>query len=382
MFFIAYFIVALACFAITLKTMIGYTGIRKSNKIIIAAIFAFGWFSPLIISALRNITGLPNAIFSSVSVVGYTLMGFSFIVFCLILLRDIFWYGIYGLARAMGKDGWSLNPKNISVLGRANFIIVIISTIISVYAFYQGTKIPDFKNIRVEHHLLKNDIRLVQISDLHINRSTPVSRIHKIVNAVNNTNPDLIVLTGDIVDDDTFHLQKHLDALQNMSSSYGVYASIGNHEFYNGLSSWIYEYQRRGINLLFNQGATINDNIFVAGVPDAFTANSNPSLNINFTHTLSGSNRDQYRVLLSHNPEIANSISSYNFQMMLSGHTHGGQLFPFHIFVKKSNQYLSGEYDVNGIKLYVSNGAGTWGPSMRLFAPSEITVIDLIKKEK
>jgi predicted MPP superfamily phosphohydrolase len=190
------------------------------------------------------------------------------------------------------------------------------------------------------------------------------------------------VFTGDIVDDDTFYIQEHLDALQNLSSPYGTYASIGNHEFYNGLSSWMYEYQRRGINLLLNQGVTVENNIFIAGVPDAFTATSNPSLNINFTQTLSGSSRDQYRVLLSHNPEIANSISSYNFQMMLSGHTHGGQLFPFHVFVKKSNQYLSGEYDVNGIKLYVSNGAGTWGPSMRLFAPSEITVIDLIKKEK
>ena len=382
MFFVAYFIVASACFAITLKTMIGYTGIKKINKILVGTVFAFGWYSPLVVFMLRNITGLSEAVYSLISVSGYTLMGFSFVVFCLILLRDIFWYGIYGLSRSMGKDNWSLNPKNISVLWRANLIIIIISVIITAYAFYQGTKTPDIKNIKVEHSLLKKDIRIVQLSDLHINRITPVSRIHKIVNAINNANPDVIVLTGDIVDDDTFYLQKHLDALQNMSAPYGIYASIGNHEFYNGLTSWIYEYQRRGINILFNQGVTVANNIFIAGVPDVFTASSNPSLNINFTHTLADSERDQYRVLLSHNPEIANSISSYNFQMMLSGHTHGGQLFPFHVFVKKSNQYLSGEYDVNGIKLYVSNGAGTWGPSMRLFAPSEITVIDLIKKEK
>jgi len=131
---------------------------------------------------------------------------------------------------------------------------------------------------------------------------------------------------------------------------------------------------------LFNQGIEVINNIFIGGIPDAHTANSDPSLNVNFSHTLAGSDQKQYKILLSHNPELANSISSFNFQMMLAGHTHGGQIFPFHFFVKKANQYLSGDYNVNGIKLHVSNGSGTWGPKMRLFAPSEITVIDLIKK--
>ena len=103
-------------------------------------------------------------------------------------------------------------------------------------------------------------------------------------------------------------------------------------------------------------------------------------MNINLARTLEGSNQKQLKVLLSHNPEIASSISSYNFQVMLAGHTHGGQIFPFHFFVKKANKYLSGDYKVNDIDLHVSPGAGTWGPSMRLFAPSEIAVIDLIKK--
>ena len=78
--------------------------------------------------------------------------------------------------------------------------------------------------------------------------------------------------------------------------------------------------------------------------------------------------------------KVVNSISSFNYQLMLAGHTHGGQIFPFHLFVKKANQYLSGDYEVNGIKLHVSPGAGTWGPSMRLLAPSEVAVIDLVKK--
>ena len=380
MFFVAYLIIAIACASITIKTLVGYSDFKLISKIIISLIVVFGWVSPVIITSLRHYRGIGAGAYSLAHSIGYTLLGFVFILFCLLLIRDMIWYAVYGSARAMGMDGWSINPKNISVLGYANLIVVLISIAICSYAVYNGTKVPAIKEVKVETPLIKNDLRLVQLSDLHINRTTSVNRVHRVVEAVNSLNPDSIVLTGDIGDDDVGVVDEHLAALQYLSAPYGIYASIGNHEFYNGLNSWIYQYGKMGFEVLFNKGVTVANDIFIAGIPDAFTANSNPSLNVNFSHSLAGSNQQQYKILLSHNPELANSISSFNFQMMLSGHTHGGQIFPFHIFVKKANQYLSGDYDVNGIKLHVSNGAGTWGPNMRLFAPSEITVIDLIKK--
>ena len=380
MFFIAFFIVATACSAITIKTLVGYSDLRLTAKILISAVVLAGWFAPLFVSALRHAPWLNPKVFALISFVGYTLLGFVFITFCLLMLRDVIWYGIYGSARVLGVDSWSFNPKNISVLGYANMVVVILAVFISGYALYQGVKVPEVNEVRLETPHIAHDLRLVHLSDLHIDRTTPLSRIHKIVEKVGSLNPDVILLTGDIADDDATALDGQLAALQNLSAPYGVYIALGNHEFYNGLYSWMYKYKKLGFTVLFNRGMTVANDIFVAGIPDSHTACSHPELNINISRSLEGSSQKQFKILLSHNPEIADSISSYNYQLMLAGHTHGGQIFPFHYFVKKANRYLSGDYKINGINLHVSPGAGTWGPSMRLFAPSEIAVIDLIKK--
>ena len=380
MFFIAFFIVAAACSAITIKTLVGYSDIKLVGKALISGVILVGWFAPLIISVLKHATWLPSKVFAVISFGGYTLLGFAFIIFCLLMLRDITWYGVYGIARFMGVDNWSINPKNISVLSYANMIVVVLSFVIGGYALYEGVKIPEVNNITISTSLIGRNLRLVHLSDLHIDRTTPLSRIRKIIDKVESLAPDVILITGDLIDDDSTVLDDKLEVLKGLSAPYGVYVSIGNHELYNGLYPWMYKYEKMGFKVLFNQGETVAHEIFIAGVPDAHTANFHPNFNINLTRSLEGSQRKQFRILMSHNPEVANSISRYNYQLVLSGHTHGGQIFPFHIFVKKANQYLSGDYKVNDIDLHVSPGAGTWGPSMRLFAPSEIAVIDLIKK--
>lgn len=380
MFFIAFLIIAIACSVISIKTLVGYNDMNISAKISISTFIALGWIAPLLVTFLGRADFLPTKVFTVISFCLYTLFGFVFIVFCLLMLRDIIWYGIYGSARLAGIDSWSLNPKNISVLGHANLLVLLLSALLSVYAIYQGVKIPDINYITVEHQFINKNLRIVQLTDTHIDRTTPLSRVRKIVEKVNSLNPDIIVLTGDIFDDDSTVLENQLAIMANLSAPYGVYASMGNHEFYTGFYSWLYRYKKLGFKVLVNQGETVAGDIFISGVPDAYAAFEHPDLNINLSKCLEGSHMKQFRILLSHTPEIINSISSFNFQLMLSGHTHGGQIFPFHIFVKKANQYLSGDYDVNGIKLHVSPGAGTWGPSMRLLAPSEIAVIDLVKK--
>ncbi len=380
MFIIAFIIIATACSVISVKTLVGYSDMNLVGKLFVAALVIIGWFAPLLISCAQHFDFLPLNLFKVLSFAGYTLFGLIFIIFCLLMLRDIIWYGIYGSARLIGIDSWSLNPKNISVLGYANILVVLLGLLLGGYAMYEGVKVPDINYITVNSPLLNKNLRLVQLSDTHINRTIPLSRVRRIVDLVNNLSPDVIVLTGDIVDDDSTVLDEQLAVLSNLSAPYGVYAVIGNHEFMYGIYAWIYQYKKLGFNVLLNQGETVANDIFISGIPDAFTAISSPNLNINLTKSLEGSHPKQFRILLSHTPEVVNSISSFNYQLMLAGHTHGGQIFPFHLFVKKANQYLSGDYLVNGIKLHVSPGAGTWGPSMRLLAPSEIAVIDLVKK--
>lgn len=380
-FFVGMFVISMACSVITIKTLVGYSDMKLIYKLLISSVIVSGWFSFLIVHALRHAGWVDDRIFSIFSFVAYTLLGFVFILFSMIILRDFIWYLIYGGARLLGCDGWWLNPKNVSVLGYANMIVVFLSIAISSYALYEGSKVPAVKEIDIYSPHLKQDMRLVHLSDLHITRTTPVSRVQSIVDEINRLNPDAILMTGDIIDDNVNKIEEQLNTLAGLAAPYGIYSSMGNHEFYNDMNAWGYKFRHLGFRTLFNKGEYIgNSNIFVSGIPDAHTAYSHPDFNINFKKALDGSSRDDFRILLSHNPNIVDNISSFNYQLMLSGHTHGGQIFPFHYLVKKANKYLVGDYKVNGIDLHVSAGAGTWGPSMRLFAPSEIAVINLYKK--
>ena len=172
-------------------------------------------------------------------------------------------------------------------------------------------------------------------------------------------------------------------ALEELQSKYGIFAVFGNHEFYNGLMPWQFKFGKMGWSALFNYGLPVKDTeLYVGGVPDVSIARGSPFFKIDVDRTLENSSDGQYKILLSHTPRFQKEmITKAQYDLQLSGHTHGGQIFPFHLLVKQANKYLAGLYDVNDTKLYLSRGAGYWGPPMRLFAPSEITVIRL-KPEK
>ena len=216
------------------------------------------------------------------------------------------------------------------------------------------------------------------INDTHINRTTPVETVRKLVDRVNALDADAIVLVGDIADDKVDAVKPHMKELERLKAKYPPLYTFGNHEFYNGLIPWQFKFKNMGFLIMFNHGVRIPDhNVYIAGIPDAHIANNSDIWNVNFLQAFKGARKGSYRILLSHTPDFADYLSKDSVDLQLSGHSHGGQVFPFQILAKYANKYLSGLYDVNGIKLYVSNGAGYWGPAMRLFAPSEITVIDL-----
>lgn len=380
-FIVASLIISVACSTITIRTLIGYSDMKRFGKIILSGVIILGWFSSIFVRLLKNSGLVSDGVYNFLYAASYTLFGFVFILFCFLILRDILWYALYGVARLLGHDKWSLNPKNLSVLGYANYAVLAASVLVSGYALYEGMKVPQIKELTFQSGKLNRDMRLVHLSDLHINRTTPLSRINKIVNAVNSLGADVVVMTGDIIDDDATHMEEQLAALQKLTAPEGIYVSLGNHEFYSGLSSVSYRFRKMGFPLLMNRGTHIGTaGLFIAGIPDAFTAAAHPTFNINIPQALQKSLDTDYKILLSHTPEVAQNLDKSHFDLILAGHTHGGQIFPFHYFVKRANKFLTGEYNVNGIALYVSNGAGTWGPMMRLFAPSDITVINLLKK--
>ena len=376
-FFFASLIIAIACSAITIKTLVGYSDLRLAYKILISVLIILGWFAVSIMHVLGLLDIRNQGIYVLLFHIIYGLMGFVFVLFIMIMMRDIIWYSIYGIAKLCGKSGWHIHPKNLSLLSKANTIVVIFSVLISIYGFYQGYKLPKVKEAFVYSDKISNNLRIAQISDLHITRATPLNRIRQIVNQVNMLNPDVIVLTGDTIDDNVVLLDEHLAALKELSAPFGVYTIMGNHEFYNDIYASKRELENNNMKFLFNGGVHVgNSNIFIAGIPDLTTMYER----VNLWRTLNQSKKDDYKILLSHTPIIIDSLSKGLVDMVLSGHTHGGQIFPFHLLVKQANQYLAGEYNVSGTYLYVSRGAGTWGPTMRLFAPSDIVIINLLKK--
>lgn len=375
-FLIAALVVMVACSAITIKTLVGYNNFCLSGKVLISAAVVVGWAAPLALEFVRKRNLLEGTSFNLVYHAGYYLFGLVFVLFVLLVLRDFIWYAVYGVGKLFGISGWWLNPKNLSSLGYANLVIVFLSVFISVYAVREAVKQPEVKRVEFSSPLLDSDFHIVQLSDLHINRSASAGRLQKIVETVNSLNPDVILMTGDIVDDHIRNLNRYMDILKNLKAKRGIYFSVGNHEMYNGLPSILKKLYGMGIKVMLNRGEKIKGaNVFVAGIPDKHTAAVSEYLSVNFAKAANGSSDKYYRILLSHNPEMAGYVNADAFNLILAGHTHGGQVFPFHLLAQKANKYLAGTYKVNGSDVYVSRGAGYWGPPMRILAPAEITDI-------
>lgn len=375
-FIIATLVIVIACSTITIKTLVGYNDFNLIGKIIISAVVVFGWSAPLLIGWIRKNNYFDGTLFNIISYSGYFLFGLVFILFIMLFLRDFIWYLIYGLAKLLDSAGWGLNPKNVNSLRYANLIVVVLAFIISLYAVHEGIKIPQIKKVEFTSARLQKDLRIIQLSDLHINRTSSAEHLQKLVDTVNGLNPDMIMLTGDVVDDHISHLDRYMDILKGLKAAHGVYFSVGNHENYNGLSFILKKLSSLGFEVLLNRGIKVEGtNIFVSGIPDMQTAMSSRYLAVDFEKATKGAASDNYRILLSHSPEMADYVTKIAFDLVLTGHTHGGQIFPFHLLVKQANKYLAGTYKVNDVNVYVSRGAGYWGPPMRLLAPSEITEI-------
>lgn len=292
----------------------------------------------------------------------------AIIFFTLVLLRDILWV-----------IGFNLNylgsPLQKQLYIPANIATLIIATILSASALYEGIKIPPVKSIEISSPKISAPLTIAVLSDLHLNRVINPQKIKNIIAKTNQQNPDIVLLSGDIIDDTPQKIKNITDLLKNLHAPNGIFFVTGNHEIYTGYQDSVATLKALGFTLLENNGSNTRNNTYIAGIPDVFSANQH-KLEIDLKRAFSQSNKNQYRILMSHTP--IDFKEKNNFDLEISGHTHGGQIFPFHIFAKLSNKYLSGLYKLkNNAQIYVSNGSGQWGPQMRFLAPSEITIIKL-----
>lgn len=224
-----------------------------------------------------------------------------------------------------------------------------------------------------------NGFRIAMISDLHLGPLLGRSHTERIVRMINDTEPDLVAIVGDLIDGEVHELADAAEPLRDLRSVHGTFFATGNHEYYvNDTDAWIEELDRLGVQTLRNAHTVIRRGsaaFTLAGVTDiAGEMHSDPP---DFDRALAGADPSRPTVLLAHQPDLITEAAEHGVDLQLSGHTHGGQVWPFHFAVRAVQPTLAGLSTVGDTQLYVSRGAGFWGPPARIGAPPDISVLSL-----
>jgi hypothetical protein len=223
---------------------------------------------------------------------------------------------------------------------------------------------------------------IAQISDVHVGSAIRRDYVAAIVDAVNGLKPDLIAVTGDMVDGTVLELSPHTAPLGRLHARHGAFFVTGNHEYYSGESDWVAEFKRLGLRVLLNEHAVLTHGgtpLVVAGVTDYSSHHFNPARRSDPAAALAGAPANAgAKILLAHQPRSAAAAAVAGFDLQLSGHTHGGQFWPWNLFVRFQQPFTAGLHRLNALWVYVSRGTGYWGPPNRFGAPSEITRLRLV----
>lgn len=314
-------------------------------------LFWLGWFSiPCSLFASRNAN--PRVRLSSW--VGFTWMGVFFILLSLSLVEL---------------------PLALFFEHQHSEWILYAALPICLWSLIQGLRLPQVVTHELQSHRLAG-VTMVQLSDLHIgllhlNRNW----LEKVLDKVKKIKPDILVITGDLVEGDIAHISEDVDAFSGVKHIPHKFFITGNHEYIHGGTIWEIKMRELGFRVLHNTNEIIefeNAKLLMAGVPDRMVRRfqsdtiSQPDL------ALKNTSHSDYKILLAHQPISANDLKSQSCDLVLSGHTHGGQLFPFHFLVRLSQPVVSGFKKINNALVFAHNGTGFWGPPMRWFAPSQI----------
>ena len=223
---------------------------------------------------------------------------------------------------------------------------------------------------------------IVQISDIHVGTTIKNGYVSRIVDAVNALDADMIAITGDLVDGSVQRLSSHTQPLRQLAARHGTFFVTGNHEYYSGANAWIAEMRRLGLSVLLNEHVVLEHDgeaVVIAGVTDYSAHHFDPAQRSDPAAAIAGAPTSAgVRVLLAHQPRSAFAAAKAGFDVQLSGHTHGGQFFPWNLLVKLVEPFAAGLHRLDSLWVYVSRGTGYWGPPKRFGAPSEITRLRLV----
>ena len=250
------------------------------------------------------------------------------------------------------------------------------------YALYNGLSEPKIRHISSELNKLSKPLKVLQLSDIHIGGLMDEARVARIVSLSNAQNPDIIAITGDLIDSSLENSKASLQILGNLRAKYGVYYVLGNHEYIHDVYEIIESIKSLGFKVLINENIEIKNIINIAGSADLM-GNRMGFLKPDFNKSLKNINANLPVIFLTHQPKVINILDSALLQkidFILAGHTHGGQIFPISLAVLLQQPYLKGLHKIpeTSTYIYVNEGAGFWGPPMRSFSTSEITLFEFL----
>lgn len=310
---------------------------------------------------------------------GYLWMGFLFIAICLSLPLDGY-HLLIGLGQRLTHRDWA----HLTLSRRQCVAVVILAALgLMAYGVFEAFQ------IRTETITLTTSkfpaeakpVRMVQISDVHLGLMNFPGRLKPVLSTITELEPDLLVCTGDLVDGHMLSADAIAHNLKALKAPLGKFAVTGNHEAYMRLDAAKTFIENAGFQLLPNQAVHVGRYLAIAGVDDpAADAGTGPGE----AQLLASDPSQRFTVLLKHRP-VLDSESIGRFDLQLSGHTHQGQIFPFHLLIDLFYPLKHGLHAVASSPpghLYVSGGTGTWGPPIRLLAPPEITVFNLVPDRK
>ena len=334
---------------------------------------------PLGIAASRS---FPPSQTGPVFWVVFSWLGVMFFLLVLLLPTEVIRGGISAITHLGWRDDLVANPERRLFLSRAAAVAVGFGAFgLSAVGLVATRGTIAVKRVSVSLATLAPSLagfRIVQLSDVHVGQTIGKGFIEALVAQVNALQPDLIAITGDLVDGTVAYLGDAVAPLAGLQARHGVYFVTGNHEYYSGVEAWLPFLQGLGIRVLRNERVTIERDgaaLDIAGIDDWSAHEFGHGADL--PRALAGRDRGRPVVLLAHQPKAITEAARHGVSLQLSGHTHGGQIFPFNFLVKLQQPYISGLHRHGDAQIYVSRGTGYWGPPMRIGAPPEVTCIEL-----
>lgn len=335
----------------------------------------------MLVTALPLGRVLPRAVMTPIAFLVFTWLGVLFVLFVLLAVGDVarLVWAIVERARHDAPDA----ARRLAI-GRVFAAATgVLAAAISGVGIASAVSEVEVRRHRVPLRRLPaalEGLTVVQLTDLHVGPTIGHDWLARVVEQTNALKPDIVAITGDLVDGSVDDLRRHVAPLANLSAPLGVFFVTGNHEYYSGVDEWIAELGRLGVRVLRNERVELRRGdavIDLAGVDD-WSARSVEGHGPNLKRAVEGRDTTRELLLLAHQPKQIVEAAAHGVGLQLSGHTHGGQIFPFNFLVHLQQPYVAGLHRHGDAHIYVSRGTGYWGPPMRVGIPSEISHFTLV----